>query len=92
MALAILCLKALDGTGSTPVNLPDAVKFLTRPPTKAKPLRNTGLARCTNVAKALPPTRSRPCHWYELSPTRAIARRCTILPLLMPAAPRRNET
>ena len=30
IALTILGLRALDGTGTTPVNLPDAVKFLTQ--------------------------------------------------------------
>jgi localization factor PodJL len=67
MALTILGLRDLDGPNGAPVNLPDAVKFLSQAAEKGQPvaqyrlgtLYGRGLGVAANPAKA--------AHWYELS-------------------------
>ena len=67
MALTILGLRALDGTGSTPVNLPDAVKFLTRAADKGQAVAQYRLGTLYERGQGVAADTIKAMHWYELA-------------------------
>ncbi|HWY64086.1 MAG TPA: hypothetical protein VNX61_02650 [Rhizomicrobium sp.] len=67
MALTILGLRALDGTGSTPVNLPDAVKFLNRAADKGQAVAQYRLGTLYERGQGVAADTIKAMHWYELS-------------------------
>ncbi len=67
MALTILGLRALDGTGSTPVNLPDAVKFLTRAADKGQAVAQYRLGTLYERGQGVAADTIKAMHWYDLA-------------------------
>jgi localization factor PodJL len=66
IALTILGLRALDGTGQ-PVNLPDAVKFLTQASEKGQAVAQYRLGTLYERGQGVPADGARAAHWYELA-------------------------
>jgi localization factor PodJL len=66
IALTILGLRALDGTGQ-PVNLPDAVKFLTQAAEKGQAVAQYRLGTLYERGQGVPADGARAAHWYELA-------------------------
>ncbi|HEY8253071.1 MAG TPA: hypothetical protein VIG39_00440 [Rhizomicrobium sp.] len=65
-ALTILGLRALDGTGQ-PVNLPDAVKFLTQAAEKGQAVAQYRLGTLYERGQGVAADPVKAAHWYELS-------------------------
>jgi localization factor PodJL len=67
-ALTILGLRALDGTGQ-PVNLPEAVKFLTQAAEKGQAVAQYRLGTLYERGQGVAADPVKAAHWYELSAT-----------------------
>jgi localization factor PodJL len=67
VALAILGLKALDGTGGTAVNLPDAVKLLTQAADKGQAFAQYRLGTLYERGQGVAADPAKAMHWYELA-------------------------
>jgi localization factor PodJL len=67
VALAILGLKALDGTASAPANLPDAVKFLTQAADKGQAVAQYRLGTLYERGQGVAADPAKAMHWYELA-------------------------
>ena len=67
-ALTILGLRALDGTGQ-PVNLPEAVKFLTQAAEKGQAVAQYRLGTLYERGQGVSADPVKAVHWYELSAT-----------------------
>jgi localization factor PodJL len=65
-ALAILGLRALDGTGR-PVNLPEAVRLLTQAAEKGQAVAQYRLGTLYERGQGVTPDPVKAAHWYELS-------------------------
>ena len=64
IALTILGLRALDGTGQ-PVNLPDAVKYLTQAAQKGQAVAQYRLGTLYERGQGVPTDGAQAAHWYE---------------------------
>jgi localization factor PodJL len=64
IALTILGLRALDGT---PVNLPDAVKFLTQAAEKGQAVAQYRLGTLYERGQGVPADPAKAAHWYEMA-------------------------
>jgi len=67
IALAILGLRALDGTGGQAVNLPDAVKFLTQAAQKGQAVAQYRLGTLYERGQGVPADGAQAAHWYEMA-------------------------
>ena len=66
VALTILGLRALDGTGSA-VNLPDAVKFLSQAAEKGQAVAQYRLGTLYERGQGIPADPAKAAHWYEMA-------------------------
>lgn len=66
-ALAILGLRALDGTGGQPVNLPEAVKYLTQAAQKGQAVAQYRLGTLYERGQGVPADGAQAAHWYEMA-------------------------
>jgi localization factor PodJL len=66
-ALAILGLRALDGVNGAPVNLQDAVKFLTQAAEKGQAVAQYRLGTLYERGQGVPTDTVKAMHWYELA-------------------------
>jgi localization factor PodJL len=66
-ALTILGLRALDGTNGQPVNLPDAVKFLTQAAQKGQAVAQYRLGTLYERGQGVPADTAQAAHWYEMA-------------------------
>ena len=66
-ALAIMGLRALDGTNGAPVNLPDAVKFLTQAAEKGQAVAQYRLGTLYERGQGVPVDTAKAAHWYEMA-------------------------
>ena len=66
-ALTILGLRALDDGGAAPVNLPDAVRFLTKAAEKGQPVAQFRLGSMYEHAEGVATDLAKAAHWYEMS-------------------------
>ena len=66
-ALAIMGLRALDGTNGAPVNLPDAVKFLTQAAEKGQSVAQYRLGTLYERGQGVPADAAKAAHWYEMA-------------------------
>ena len=64
--LTILGLRALDGPGA-PVNLPDAVKFLTQAAEKGQAVAQYRLGTLYERGQGVAADAAKAAHWYELA-------------------------
>jgi localization factor PodJL len=67
IALTILGLRALDGTGGTAVNLPDAVRFLTQAAEKGQAVAQYRLGTLYERGQGVPADGAKAAHWYEMA-------------------------
>jgi localization factor PodJL len=67
IALTILGLRALDGTGGTAVNLPDAVKFLTEAAEKGQAVAQYRLGTLYERGQGVAADPAKAAHWYEMA-------------------------
>jgi localization factor PodJL len=67
VALTILGLRALDGTGGTVVNLPEAVKFLTQAAEKGQAVAQYRLGTLYERGQGVAADPARAAHWYQLA-------------------------
>ena len=65
IALTILGLRALDDTGAAPVNLPDAVRYLTQAAQKGQPVAQFRLGSMYEHAQGVSTDLVKAAHWYE---------------------------
>jgi localization factor PodJL len=66
-ALTILGLRALDDGGAAPVNLPDAVRFLTKAAEKGQPVAQFRLGSMYEHAEGVATDLAKSAHWYEMA-------------------------
>ncbi|HKB96025.1 MAG TPA: hypothetical protein VKB94_04195 [Rhizomicrobium sp.] len=66
-ALAILGLRALDGTNGARVNLQDAVKFLTQAAEKGQAVAQYRLGTLYERGQGVPADTAKAVHWYEMA-------------------------
>jgi hypothetical protein len=66
-ALTILGLRALDDSGAAPVNLPDAVRFLTKAAEKGQPVAQFRLGSMYEHAEGVATDLAKAAHWYEMA-------------------------
>jgi len=66
-ALAILGLRALDGTNGAQVNLPDAVKFLSQAAEKGQAVAQYRLGTLYERGQGVPVDSAKAMHWYEMA-------------------------
>ncbi len=66
-ALTILGLRALDGAKGVPVNLPDAVKFLSQAAEKGQAVAQYRLGTLYERGQGVPADATKAVHWYELA-------------------------
>jgi localization factor PodJL len=66
-ALAIMGLRALDGTNGAPVNLPDAVKFLSQAAEKGQAVAQYRLGTVYERGQGVPVDTVKAAHWYEMA-------------------------
>ncbi len=67
IALTILGLRALDGTNGSPINLPDAVRFLTQASEKGQAVAQYRLGTMYERGQGVPADGARAAQWYERS-------------------------
>ena len=67
IALTILGLRALDGTNGSPINLPDAVRFLTQASEKGQAVAQYRLGTMYERGQGVPADGTRAAQWYERS-------------------------
>jgi localization factor PodJL len=67
VALAILGLRALDGAGSTAVNLPDAIKYLSQAADKGQAVAQYRLGTLYERGQGVAADSVKAVHWYELA-------------------------
>ncbi len=67
VALTILGLQAVDGTNGTPVNLPDAVKFLTQAAEKGQAVAQYRLGTLYERGQGVAADGVKAVHWYGLA-------------------------
>jgi hypothetical protein len=67
LALTILGLRAVDGTGGVAVNLPDAVEYLTRAAEKGQAVAQYRLGSMYEHGQGVAIDPVKAAHWYELS-------------------------
>ena len=67
VALTILGLRALDDAGAAPVNLPDAVRFLTQAAQKGQPVAQFRLGSMYEHAQGVATDAVKAAHWYEMA-------------------------
>jgi localization factor PodJL len=67
VALTILGLRALDGTGGQAVNLPNAVKFLTQAAQKGQAVAQYRLGTLYERGQGVPADGAQAAHWYEMA-------------------------
>ncbi len=67
IALTILGLHAVDGTNGAPVNLPDAVKYLTQAAEKGQAVAQYRLGTLYERGQGVTADPAKASHWYELS-------------------------
>ena len=67
VALTILGLRALDGTNGSPINLPDAVRFLTQASEKGQAVAQYRLGTMYERGQGVPADGARAAQWYERS-------------------------
>jgi hypothetical protein len=65
VALTILGLRALDDAGAAPVNLPDAVRYLTQAAQKGQPVAQFRLGSMYEHAQGVATDLAKAAHWYE---------------------------
>jgi localization factor PodJL len=66
-ALTILGLRALDGTNGTPVNLAEAVKFLSQAAEKGQAVAQYRLGTLYERGQGVPADPVKAAHWYEMA-------------------------
>jgi len=66
-ALTILGLRAVDGTNGTPINLPDAVKFLTQAAEKGQAVAQYRLGTLYERGQGVTVDGAKAVHWYGLA-------------------------
>lgn len=66
-ALTILGLRALDGTNGQPINLPDAIKFLTQAAEKGQAVAQYRLGTLYERGEGVPADPVKAAHWYEMA-------------------------
>jgi localization factor PodJL len=66
-ALAILGLRALDGTNGAQINLPDAVKFLSQAAEKGQAVAQYRLGTLYERGQGVPADSAKAMHWYEMA-------------------------
>ena len=66
-ALTVLGLRAVDGTDGTPVNLPDAVKFLTQAAEKGQAVAQYRLGTLYERGQGIAADGVKAVHWYGLA-------------------------
>jgi Sel1 repeat len=66
-AMTILGLRALDDTGAAPVNLLDAVRFLTQAAEKGQPVAQFRLGSMYEHAQGVATDLNKAAHWYEMA-------------------------
>jgi localization factor PodJL len=66
-ALAILGLRAVDGTDGARVNLPDAVKFLSQAAEKGQAVAQYRLGTLYERGQGVPVDTAKAVHWYEMA-------------------------
>ncbi len=64
IALTILGLRALDGTNGSPINLPDAVRFLTQASEKGQAVAQYRLGTMYERGQGVPADGARAAQWY----------------------------
>lgn len=69
VALTILGLRALDGTNGSPINLPDAVRFLTQAAEKGQAVAQYRLGTMYQRGQGVPADGARAAQWYERAAT-----------------------
>ncbi|HEY4076308.1 MAG TPA: hypothetical protein VGM26_05180 [Rhizomicrobium sp.] len=69
IALAIVGLRDLDGTGGTAVNLPEAVRFLTQAAEKGQAVAQYRLGTLYERGQGVAADGTKAAHWYELAAT-----------------------
>ncbi|MEY4966493.1 MAG: hypothetical protein RL274_2076 [Pseudomonadota bacterium] len=69
IALTILGLRALDGTNGSPINLPDALRFLTQASEKGQAVAQYRLGTMYERGQGVPADSARAAQWYERSAT-----------------------
>jgi len=67
LALTILGLRAVDGANGAPVNLPDAVKYLTEAAEKGQAVAQYRLGTLYERGQGVTADPAKASHWYELS-------------------------
>jgi localization factor PodJL len=67
LALTILGLRAVDGANGAPVNLPDAVKYLTQAAEKGQAVAQYRLGTLYERGQGVTADPAKASHWYELS-------------------------
>ncbi len=67
IALTILALRDLDGTGGATVNMPDAVKFLSQAAEKGQAVAQYRLGTLYERGQGVAADPAKAVHWYELS-------------------------
>jgi localization factor PodJL len=67
IALTILGLRDLDGTGGAPVNMPAAVKFLSQAAEKGQAVAQYRLGTVYERGQGVAADPAKAAHWYELS-------------------------
>ncbi|HEX4634671.1 MAG TPA: hypothetical protein VH189_00720 [Rhizomicrobium sp.] len=67
VALAILGLRALDGTGGAPIDLPSAIKFLTLAADKGQAVAQYRLGTLYERGQGVAADPGKAMHWYELA-------------------------
>jgi localization factor PodJL len=67
IALTILGLRALDGTGGTAVNLPDAVRYLTQAAEKGQAVAQYRLGTLYERGQGVTADGVKAAHWYEMA-------------------------
>ena len=93
-ALAILGLRALDGVNGAPVNLPDAVKFLTQAAEKGQAVAQYRLGTLYERGQGVPSDTAKAMHWYELAANQSNRKAMHNLAVAYASAPpgKRNMT
>ncbi|HKU55265.1 MAG TPA: hypothetical protein VJP60_07855 [Rhizomicrobium sp.] len=66
-ALTVLGLRALDGSGAAAVNLPDAVKYLSRAAEAGQPVAQFRLGTLYEHADGVGMDTAKAAHWYQLA-------------------------
>lgn len=92
VALAILGLKALDGTGGTAIDLPNAVKFLTQAADKGQAVAEYRLGTLYERGQGVASDPVKAMHWYELAASQGNRKAMHNLAVAYASGQKRNMT